>query len=187
MLPKCHLDLDLLRALVAIADTASFSQAATQLGRSQSAISLQIKRLEELVGRPLLERIQGRVTGPTDDGHVLLDYARQMLRLNDEAYSCFAAPLMTGTLRVGMPEELMESIFPAALKRFHEGHPRILLQLRSSMSSQLLAALDAGELDVTLFKHTEPVAPEGTLTLWHEPLVWVAAEGYRHCLPSSLP
>jgi molybdate transport repressor ModE-like protein len=187
MLPKRHLDLDLLRALVAIAETASFSQAAGALGRSQSTISLQIKRLEQMIGRPLLERVQGRVSGPTEDGRVLIDYARQLLRLNDEAYSCFAEPAMTGTLRVGLPEELMESVFPAALKRFRETHPRVNLIVRCHMSAPLQKELEAGEIDVAIFKSTGAAERDETEVLWREPLTWIAAEDYPRALPASLP
>lgn len=187
MLPKRHLDLDLLRALVAIADTASFSQAASALGRSQSTISLQIKRLEELVGRPLLQRIQGRVTGPTEDGRVMIDYARQMLRLNDEAYSCFAEPTLSGTLRVGLPEELMESTFPATLKRFRETYPRMQLVVHSAITARLLVELEAGELDVALLKGVESNDTSTHSVLWREPLVWVAADGHQRSLPTPLP
>jgi molybdate transport repressor ModE-like protein len=92
MMNPRHLDLDLLRTLVAIADSGSFSTAAERLGRSQSAVSLQVKRLEEQVGQPLLDRAQGRLNGPTEEGRALLDYARRLLRLHDEACSLFTAP-----------------------------------------------------------------------------------------------
>ena len=98
------------------------SAAAEQLGRSQSAISLQIKRLEDTVGQPVLRRSQGRVDGPTSEGRVLLD-ARRMLWLNDEAWACFAQPQMAGRLRLGLPEELMEQVFAPVQAAFARLYP----------------------------------------------------------------
>jgi len=180
-----HLDIEALRALVAIADTASFSQAAGQLGRTQSAVSLQIKRLEEALGRTLLRRVQGRVDGATEEGRALIAYARQILRLNDEAYHCVARETSVGTLRVGLPEELMESVFPAAMRRFREQYPGMRLTLRCDLSAALLAAVDAGTLDLALFKHCG--AAPAALDLWQEPLAWMAGEAWANERPTPLP
>lgn len=139
-----HLELDWLRALVTIVDCGGFSAAAEQLGRSQSAISLQIKRLEDTVGQPVLRRSQGRVDGPTSEGRVLLDYARRMLRLNDEAWACFAQPQMAGRLRLGLPEELMEQVFAPVQAAFARLYPRVSLSVRCDLSV-LLAAVWLGE------------------------------------------
>ena len=182
---KRHLDLDLLRAFTAVVDAASFSQAAAVLGRSQSAVSLQIKRLEELVARPLLERTQGRVQGLTPDGHVLLDYAREMLRLNDTAYRCFADPTPNGTLRVGLPEYLMEWVYPEAVKAFRAMFPRMNVVASSNRSAQLLAELDTGALDLAL--HVARADDKGATRLWCEPLVWVAAKDFAYDRAAPLP
>lgn len=174
-----NLDMDLLRTLVAIADGGSFSGAAAQLGRTQSAISLQVKRLEELVGHPLLERTQGRVTGPTEEGRVLIDYGRRILRLNDEAYSCFAQPSLSGQLRLGLPEELMESTFAPVLASFSRACPRVELSVRCDLSVRLNGALETGELDLAILKRVAGVpGPEqdGWHLLKREPLVWLAGE-----------
>lgn len=188
-----NLDMDLLRTLVAIADGGSFSGAAAQLGRTQSAISLQIKRLEELVGHPLLERTQGRVAGPTEEGRVLIDYGRRILRLNDEAYSCFAQPGLFGQLRLGLPEELMESTFPQVLTAFARACPRVQVSVRCDLSVRLNAALEAGELDLAIIKRVsaahEMLEP-GWRILRREPLVWLAGErsqpGAERPLPLAL-
>lgn len=176
MMSLRHLDMDLLRALVAIADCGSFSAAGQQLGRTQSAISLQIKRLEETVGHTLLDRANGRVAGPTEEGRMLIDYGRRILRLNDEAYSCFAQPDMSGRLRVGLPEELMEGVFPDVMAAFTRACPRVELSLRCDISVKLAAALDAGELDVALLKRVGG-GPAGGQLLRREPLVWFVGEG----------
>lgn len=182
-----HLDLDLLRALVAIADCGSFSAAAQLLGRTQSAVSLQIKRLEEMVGHGLLDRTQGRVAGPTEEGRLLIDYGRRMLRLNDEAYSCFAQPGLSGQLRVGLPEELMESVFPAVAASFARAYPRMELNLRCDLSMRLEAALDAGELDLVVIKRLTAAKGGPGRVLRREPLVWFSGEGSEAHLHRPLP
>lgn len=180
-----NLDIESLRALVAIADTGSFSTAALQLGRTQSAVSLQIKRLEEMLGQKLLSRVQGRVDGATAEGRELISYARQMLRLNDEAYNSVAQHTASGTLRIGLPEELMESVFPSAMSRFQALYPRMRLQLKSATSADLIETLDQGELDLILFKHCERSALASMV--WQEPLVWMAGEAHAAGLPTPLP
>jgi DNA-binding transcriptional LysR family regulator len=175
-----NFDMDLLRALVAVVDQQSFSLAAQRLGRTQSAISLQIKRLEELAGRQLLHRVQGRVEGPTADGRVLVDYARRILRLNDEAYDCFDERQGPGQLRIGLPEELMESGFPQVLMAMRSLYPRLELYLRCDLSITLQQAVDNGELELAVFKRVrgnENAPLNGNeRVLWHEPLVWMCSE-----------
>jgi len=171
-----HLDMDLLRGLVAIADAGSFSAAAQQLGRTQSAVSLQVKRLEEILGHTLLDRSHGRLVGPTEEGRVLIDYARRILRLNDEAYSCFAQPGLAGRLRVGVPEELMEGVFPDVMAAFARACPRVELSVRCDISVRLAAAVEAGELDLALVKRVGGAAPEAGV-LRREPLTWFVGAG----------
>ena len=184
---KRNLDMEALRALVAVADLASFSNAALQLGRTQSAISLQIKRLEEMLGQVLLRRIQGRVDGATSEGQALIAYARQILRLNDEAYSCVAQDTAVGTLRVGLPEELMECIFPSAMPRFQALYPRMQLRLQSETSARLQTALERADLDLILFKHCADRAPASATNIWQEALVWMAAASHADQRPIPLP
>lgn len=184
---KRHLDIEALRALVAISDTASFSAAAQQLGRTQSAVSLQIRRLEEMLGQTLLRRVQGRVDGATAEGELLLCYAREILRLNDEAYASVAENAVPGSLRIGLPEELMEGVFPVAMRRFQALYPRMRVSLRADASALLRQGLAAGEFELILFKHCDASPPKGSITLWQEALVWVAGEGFATRLPSPLP
>lgn len=186
MIPKRHFDLESLRALVAIVDSASFSRAAEQMGRTQSAVSLQIKRLEALVGRPLLDRLQGRVLGPTAEGRLLVDYARRILRLNDEAYASLAEAPLVATLRVGLPEDLMESLFPAVLRRALERHPRLQIIPRTDLSAPLLAEIEAGRLDLALIREAATEA-SGDTVLWQEPLCWMAGEGFERDPSAPLP
>jgi DNA-binding transcriptional LysR family regulator len=181
-----HLDIESLRAFVAIVDLTSFSQAAARLGRTQSALSVQLRKLEEMLGQTLLRRAQGRVDGPTEEGRTLLDYARQMLRLNDEACQSISRNDQAGSLRIGLPEDLMESVFPAAMERFRTACPRMRLSLRSDNSAALLKALDDGELDTVFFKHCREESGD-EIPVWREPLLWMAGEGYAHELPDPLP
>ena len=168
--------MDLLRGLVAIADSGSFSAAALQLGRTQSALSLQVKRLEDVLGHTLLDRSHGRMLGPTEEGRMLIDYARRILRLNDEAYSCFAQPGLAGKLRVGVPEELMEGVFPDVMAAFGRACPRVELSLRCDISARLAAAVEAGELDLALVKRVGESGAPGEV-LRREPMVWFVGEG----------
>ncbi|MBI2278217.1 MAG: LysR family transcriptional regulator [Dechloromonas sp.] len=185
MMPRRHLDIEALRALVCIVDTASFSVAAQQLGRTQSATSLQIKRLEQTVGQTLLRRVQGRVDGPTAEGTALLAYARQILRLNDEAYATVAQDAVAGTLRVGLPEELMESVFPALMPHFRAQYPRLRLVVHADTSAALRRMLADGGLDLALYKHCGDEAPSAGEVLWQEALIWMAGVSYRDS-PSAL-
>lgn len=176
-----NLDMDLLRALVVIADSGGFSAAANRLGRTQSAVSLQIKRLEEAIGQSLLERRQGRVAGPTAEGRVLIDYSRRILRLNDEAWACFARPDLVGRLVLGLPEELMESVFPRVLADFSRDYPRVELSVRCDLSVRLATLAEAGELDLAIAKRMqdEPLGDfdAGWRLLSREPMAWLAGEG----------
>ena len=178
-MPLRHLDLDALRAFVAIVEQGGFSIAAERLGRTQSAVSLQIKRLEQTLGQTLLHRVQGRVDGPTAEGSALLAYARQMLRLNDEACATLARNAETGSLRIGLPEELMEHVFPAAIALFRMRYPRLRLSVQAEASLLVRNALAEGRLDVAIYKDCADGEHAGLAVLRDEPLCWAAGEAYR--------
>lgn len=185
MMSLRHLELDTLRAFVAIADHGSFSGAAEQLGRTQSAVSLQIKRLEQAVGQTLLRRVQGRVDGPTAEGHALLAYARQLLRLNDEACAALACNAVPGSLRVGLPEELMDGAFPAAMPAFRALQPRLRLCVQADGAAAVRAALGEGRLDLAIYKDCAGELPAGVELLREEPLCWTVGEAYRDTLAAD--
>jgi len=167
-----NLPTDLLRTFVTIADLGGFTRAAGVLGRSQPAISLQIKRLEELVGSTLLTR-RGRQLRPTEEGALLLEYARQMLRLNDEAIASIVQPKVAGHIRLGIPNEFAVSVLPQILARFAQSHPGVTLEVSCELSTHLLDGLTNRNFDVVLAIHDEPV--RGAQPLWTEELVWVSA------------
>ncbi|HTB48330.1 MAG TPA: LysR substrate-binding domain-containing protein [Acetobacteraceae bacterium] len=181
------LDPDLLRSFVLIAEGRSFTDAATLVGRTQSAVSMQVKRLEEVLGQALLNRGKGGVPALTPHGRYLLEHARQILALNDSVMATFRAPSMSGTVRLGSPDDYALAYLPPILKRFAETHPAVQVDVRCSPSSELQRSLKAGELDLTLLSkgHAPPDWP--TEALWHGPLVWVTSTRFSPHRQDPLP
>ncbi len=167
------LDIDLLRAFVAVADAGGFTAAADRLGRTQAAVSLKIKRLETSLGKRVLER-SSRHLALTSDGEVLLGYARRLLALNDETLQRLGAPAISGELRIGVAEYFLPAHLPRALAQFGRSHPCVHVQARVGFAQDLTAAFERGELDLVLTRREKGGGP-GRL-IWRDPLVWVAAE-----------
>lgn len=186
MLPQ-SLDTDLLRAFVLIAEGRSFTQAAARIGRTQSAVSMQVKRLEELLGQPVLNRSKGGSVELTPHGHFLLTRARQILQLNDEVLTTFRAPQISGTVRLGSPDDYAFAYLPQILKRFAETHPAVQVDVVCSPSSELMHRIKAGELDLTLISdgHSPPDWP--SVPLWRAPLVWVTSSRFAPHRQDPLP
>jgi DNA-binding transcriptional LysR family regulator len=164
------LDIVLLRTFVAIVDTGGLTSAGRKVGRTQPAISQQIDRLEEIVGRSLFT--DRRKLDLTRDGDVMLSFARAMLRLNDEARGRFTAPAVTGHVILGTPDLYASFILPEVLANFSRAHPHVEIELRCTRSVHLQAALERGEIDIALTTN-RPEFPRGELVR-KEPLVWVA-------------
>src|SRR5205807_5239966 len=110
-------DMDALRTLLTGIELGSFARAASQLGRSQSAVSMQLKKLEEQAGQPLLRR-NGRGLAPTEAGEALLTYARRIITLNDEAATSVGAPAAAASVRVGLPQDMFEDVMPGSIIQF---------------------------------------------------------------------
>ncbi|GAB5470261.1 MAG: LysR substrate-binding domain-containing protein [Rhodospirillales bacterium] len=167
-----RLDADLisLRALIAIVDAGSFSAAGRRIGRSQSAVSLQIAKLEARLRTKLLRR-SSRAVMPTAAGETLLAYARRIVALADEAALAVGAPDAEGHLRIGFAEYLVPKHLHELLARFRRAHPKIGLELKLGTGSGLRQALDAGLLDVMI---AGPDGGEGGRVLLHEPMVWIS-------------
>lgn len=174
-LPR-NLDVDLLRAFAAIAAEQNISRAAERLLRNQSTVSLQLKRLEELVGQRLFERTPRRVS-LTHDGEVLLGYANRMLALNDEVMDRINEPRLEGAVRLGVPEDFATTHMPAILGAFARTHPLVTLEVTCDLTLNLMAQFRQGGFDIVLVKR-EPAARVTGVRVWREPLVWVGAEGY---------
>lgn len=169
------LDPDLLRTFATIAETGSFTRAAERVGKTQSAVSMQMKRLEEAVGRPLFVKV-GRTNRLTGDGETLLDYAIRILRLHDEAAQTFASPFLQGRIRLGTPDDYADRFLPPILARFARTHPRVDLSVTCLDSSKLTAAIAADELDLAIVTHVEGTA-RGEI-IRREPLHFVSSR--RH-------
>lgn len=174
MLANRNLDLDLLRCFVTIADTGSFTRAGERLGRTQSTISLQVKRLEEQLGRAVFIRTP-RSLALTPDGDRLIGPARQLLRLNDTAIAELFEPDISGRVRLGVPEDFATAHLPSVLAAFAKAHPLVELEVTCDLTLNLLAKFHDGAFDLVLVKREPTGALEG-VRVWREPLVWVARD-----------
>jgi len=169
-----NLDLDLLRSFVTIAETGSFTRTAELVGRTQSAVSLQVKRLEDLTGHPLLLR-GPRQLSLTPAGERMLGNARRMLRYNDHLLAELSEPDLSGKVRLGVPEDFATAHLPAVLSAFAEAHPLIELEVTCELTLNLLAQFQAGQFDLVLVKREPSTAGDG-IRVWREPLVWVGRD-----------
>jgi len=169
-----NLDLTALRSFVAVAETGGVTRAAQQLHLTQSAVSMQLKRLEEFLGQPLLDR-SGRGVALTTPGEQLLGYGRRMLALNDEAMGRMTGEAFEGELRLGVPADIVYPQIPQILQRFDREYPRVRVNLTSSYTFKLRAMLDEGQLDLILTTEDE-TGPGGEM-LCTQRLVWVGAPG----------
>lgn len=171
-----NLDVDLLKTFLAIADTGSFTKAAEEVHKTQSAISMQMKRLEELLGVPLFAK-DGRMSRFTPDGERLVDYARRIVSFNDEVVSVFTKPELTGTIRFGTPDDYAERFLPEILARFARTHPLITVDVDCIGSGELFSRVKRGEMDLALVTHGCDVVTDEPVR--REQLVWVTS--MRHC------
>jgi DNA-binding transcriptional LysR family regulator len=166
-----NLDTDLLRAFVAVADARSFTRAAEALLRTQAAVSQQVRRLEEAVGKRVFER-DTRGVRLTRDGELLLTYARRMLSLNDEAMAALRPAVAARPVRIGSPDDYATMLLPRVLARFAETHPGVPVEVICDNSVDLVPALEAGRYDLALV--TQHAGAAGGTLVRREPLVWVA-------------
>jgi DNA-binding transcriptional LysR family regulator len=167
------LEIDLLRSFVTVAETRHFTLAAQRLNRTQSAVSMQVKRLEQVVGARLFSRTK-RMVRLTAEGEAFRRYANRMLRLNDETLAHFGRPSLQGRVRVGATDTSM-CFLPPVLSRFAQAYPLIEFEIRCERSWEALDALDAGEVDLALV--TQPCGRTGGETVRRDPLAWAAAQG----------
>jgi DNA-binding transcriptional LysR family regulator len=178
------LDFELLRAFVTVADCGGFHRAAERLNLTQSTVSQQIKRLELKTMRPLFRRTT-RSVALTDDGEMLLGDARRLLQLEEAARQRLAAPRLSGTVRLGVVEEVAGGSLPSALSRFSALHPSVKLEVQIGVSAELIDQLNAGRLDVVFAKR--PLGTSKGRLVWREPLVWAAAETFDLVPGVALP
>lgn len=184
--PLPVLDLEVLRTFVAIAETGSFTAAANAVFRTPSAVSMQIKKLEEILGRAMFLR-DARSVSLTTDGEVLLGYARRMLAINREAVSKFIVPDITGIVRFGSPDDFGERVLPSILKRFAQSHPSIAVDVVIDQSINLRRRMDERSLDITLVTNSARINLDGAEVMMSEPIVWAGAKGGCAHLREPLP
>ncbi|THD82749.1 LysR family transcriptional regulator [Aliigemmobacter aestuarii] len=172
-----NLPTDLLRTFITVVELGGHSKAGAALGRSQPAISLQIRRLEELVRTQLLVQ-DGRTIQPTPAGEALLSYAREMVRINDEAVSYFHRSDRSGVLRIGLPTDYAVAFLQSTLTKFMQDHPSVELEIHCDVSRELHKHLRAEDLDIIVATMSEPRMPYLSRA-WTEQPLWAASEAYR--------
>lgn len=185
--PGATLDIDLLKTLVAIADSGSVTAAAARVARSPGAVSMQLKKLEETLGRPLFERSrQGMEL--TADGERLLAYARRIVDLHREALDAFRCPDLEGRVRIGTIDDFGVVRLSEVLAAFARSHPRVTVEVTLGPSAQLGPKLERGELDLSLLTPGCAVPWRSTDRLIFDgPLVWVGRDGGRAWRERPLP
>ncbi|MAZ33561.1 MULTISPECIES: LysR family transcriptional regulator [Thalassospira] len=177
------MDSDLLRSFVAFAECGSFNRAADRIGRTPSAFSMQMKRLEDIVGNTLFER-EGRNVLLTADGITFVGYARRMLSLQDEAMGKMRGQDSSRPIRIGCPDDYTQKILPVVLRAIRKTYPDAKFFISVNPTILLHRMLDQGELDISIISRSEK-GEEGYF-LRHEPGVWVSSPIHRQHLANPL-
>lgn len=176
---------DLLRTFVKAIDAGNFTRAAELVGRTQSAVSLQIKRLEAAVDATLFLR-DAHSLQLTAEGKTLAQYARRILALNDEAIGLLRSPAVSGRVRLGAPHEYTASLLPDFLSKFAQSHPNVMLEVTSDLSKNLLQRQKNGEFDLVIALHDDDRGSEGE-RIFTEPLVWITSADHARQDQSPMP
>ena len=166
-----NIPIDLLRTFLKLIETKSFSQTADMIGRSQSTVSLQMKRLQDIAGLPLTTS-SGKDLALTQTGLVMQTYAKKMLDLNDECVRLLEGRSLSGTIRIGIPSDFAIALLPTALGRFSTDFPDVALEVTCRASSDLVQLLEFGELDIVVALDTMHQS-RFLKCLWSDPVVWV--------------
>ena len=176
------IDVDQLRTFIAIVETGSFTKAAEVVHKTQSAVSMQIKRLEERLDRPIFAR-DGRASKLTEDGERLLDYARRIIKLNVEALAAFDDAELTGRVRLGLPDDYADRYLPEIMARFSRAYPGVELTILCEPSVELFGRIDSNQLDLAIVTDCESSRPSETFR--RERLLWVTSA--RHSTHTEQP
>lgn len=174
---RVSFDPDVLRSFVQGVELGSFARAAERLSRSTSAVSAQLKRLEDQAGRPLLRKA-GRGMALTETGEVMLGYARRLLELNDEAAAAVRGVELEGRVRLGLQEDFGETLLPAVLGRFARAHPKLRIEARIARNAELLHGVNHGKLDLVLAWEGEESSPH-VERMARLPMRWIGSAGAR--------
>lgn len=180
-----NLPTDLLRSFITVAEHGSITQAGDLLGRSQPAMSLQIKRLEERLAISLFKRGKRKLE-LTENGKTLFEYAEKILTLNDEAINRLTKPFLRGHVHLGIPNEFAASFLPAILRRYAQTHAEVTVQVSCDLSVNLQSRLQNGEYDLVLALEEGPQETPKS-GCWREEVVWVGAEGNEAFRDNPLP
>jgi DNA-binding transcriptional LysR family regulator len=178
------LDLDQLQTFIMIADTGSFTRAAEEVHRTQSAVSMQMRRLEERIGKALFEK-DGRTNKLTEEGERLLSYARRMIHLNRETLAAFDDRRLEGTIRIGTPDDYADRFLPEIMARFSRSNPRVELTVICEPTFNLVEHIKRGHLDLALVTHDD--AKGQSEVVRREPLLWVSSANHATHEQEMLP
>lgn len=181
---RIDLDFDLLRCFVAVAETGGFTTAGERIGLTQSGISVRIRKLEERLGRRLLDRTS-RSVAPTQEGEQFLNYARRMIDLNDEAVARITGARAEGRLNLGIADYVVPRLLPDLLGKFARRQPGVKMEMRTGLSVDLMPGFEQGELDLVIAGRG--LVFQGGELLYRDPLVWVAAPSFELRLDRPLP
>jgi DNA-binding transcriptional LysR family regulator len=174
------LDIDMLRCFMAVAETESFTKAGKIIGLTQSGVSVKIRRLEERLSTPLFNRTSKHLA-LTPEGEMLMEYARRILSVHDEAVSRLTEPKATGNLRIGLTDYFIPELLPSLLSKFRKQYPNIYLEIQTGVGINLIPMFENGELDLVVAGKDDYEGNCRVLT--QEPLVWVVGrdtEASRH-------
>ncbi len=168
-----NLQIDYLRTFIALAEAKSFTKTGVQVNLSQSAVSMQIKRLENEVGKKLFDRI-GKTVKLTSEGSILIRYAMRIVRDHDEAVAALSKPNLEGFIRFGSPEHYTAGVLPELLARFARSYPDVTVEMRCENSDVIKDCVDKGELDLGICTQIS----DGGQIIAHDPVVWATAPGF---------
>ena len=178
------LDLDQLHTFITIADTGSFTKAAEEVHRTQSAVSMQMRRLEERLGKALFEK-DGRTNRLTEEGERLLTYARRLLRLNRETLAAFDDNSLEGHVRIGTPDDYADRFLPEIIARFSRSNPRVELSVQCEPTYSLIDQIKRGQLDIAIVTHSGSKGASEVVR--REPLLWVTSANHSIHMEDVLP
>lgn len=172
-----YLDLPLLRTFITLIDQQGYSRAANELGRTQSAISQQIKKLEELAGQKLVKK-QGRQLYMTEAGKMVYRHGMRMLQVEQQLREELFSEEIEGRVRLGIPEDLATHYLLPILARFREQYPRIQLSVECDLTENLYQNFKANEYELVILKHEQlnVAYPDRIVKTWYDPLVWVGRD-----------
>ncbi|MCG8683273.1 MAG: LysR substrate-binding domain-containing protein, partial [Desulfobacterales bacterium] len=168
-----NLQIDYLRTFIALAEAKNFTKTGQLVNLSQSAVSMQIKRLEDEAGNKLFDRI-GKTVRLTAQGRILINYARRIVKEHDDAVAALSQPNLEGSIRFGSPEHYTAGVLPELLARFAKAYPEVTVEMRCENSDVIKDAVDKGELDLGICTQIT----EGGRVIAHDPVVWAASPDF---------